>query len=212
MTNIATLLARNNKLTTLEVTNKSNLTNLRVNGNTTLTTLKCFNNALTSLDVTSCSAMTLMSCYGNQLTSLSVEGCTSLKDLYCNSNHISGTAMTNLVNSLPTRSASDPGNFRVLSTTQEANVITAEQIAIARSKFWNPMMLNGGDWVDLTDSTRGDVNGDGNVTIDDVTELIDYLLGSNSSINVANADANQDGNVSIDDVTALIDYLLNGTW
>jgi hypothetical protein len=45
-----------------------------------------------------------------------------------------------------------------------------------------------------------------------VTALIDYLLGSNSSINIANADTDQSGNVSIDDVTALIDYLLTGQW
>ncbi len=59
---------------------------------------------------------------------------------------------------------------------------------------------------------RGDVDGSGNVSIDDVTALIDYLLGSNSSINIANADTDQSGNVSIDDVTALIDYLLTGRW
>ncbi len=59
---------------------------------------------------------------------------------------------------------------------------------------------------------RGDVDGSGNVSIDDVTALIDYLLGSNSSINIANADTDQSGNVSIDDVTALIDYLLTGQW
>ncbi len=59
---------------------------------------------------------------------------------------------------------------------------------------------------------RGDVDGSGNVSIDDVTALIDYLLGSNSSINIANADTDQSGGVSIDDVTALIDYLLTGSW
>ena len=60
---------------------------------------------------------------------------------------------------------------------------------------------------------RGDVNGNGDVKIDDVTALIDYLLsGDASSINIANADCNQNGDVKIDDVTALIDYLLSGTW
>ena len=60
---------------------------------------------------------------------------------------------------------------------------------------------------------RGDVNGDGSVSISDVTALIDYLLSGNSdAINMTNADTNQDGNVSISDVTTLIDYLLSGTW
>ena len=58
---------------------------------------------------------------------------------------------------------------------------------------------------------RGDVNDDGNVTISDVTALIDYLLTGNAdAINVDNADVNADGDVSISDVTALIDYLLTG--
>lgn len=60
---------------------------------------------------------------------------------------------------------------------------------------------------------RGDVNGDGNVNITDVTALIDYLLTSDASaINLSAADANQDNNVSITDVTSLIDYLLVGDW
>ena len=212
-TNITTLLARNNKLTTLEVTNKSNLENLRVSGNTTLTTLKCFNNALTSLDVTSCSAMTLMSCYGNQLTSLSVEGCTALKTLLCYQNKISGTGMTTLVNSLPTRSASVKGELNVIFNTGENNAMTAAQITTARNKYWLPKKYNGSAWVDMTASTRGDVNGDGSVNIIDVTALINYLLGGSASdINMTAADCNQDGKVAIDDVTALINYLLGGSW
>lgn len=62
-------------------------------------------------------------------------------------------------------------------------------------------------------ATRGDVNGDGNVSIADVTALIDYLLSNNASgVNVAAADCNGDNNVSIADVTALIDFLLGGSW
>ena len=58
---------------------------------------------------------------------------------------------------------------------------------------------------------RGDVNGDGNVSIGDVTALIDCLLSGNAEdINLVNADMNMDEGVSIGDVTALIDYLLSG--
>ena len=60
---------------------------------------------------------------------------------------------------------------------------------------------------------QGDVNGDGVVTIGDVTALIDYLLsGDAEGISLDNADCNQDGVVTIGDVTALIDYLLSGEW
>ena len=54
----------------------------------------------------------------------------------------------------------------------------------------------------------GDVNHDGAVDINDVTELIDYLLGSNNSIYTDCADMDGDSAISIDDVTALIDHLL----
>ena len=157
--------------------------------------------------------MTLMSCYGNQLTSLSVQGCTALKTLYCYKNKISGTGMTTLVNSLPTRSASNKGELNVIFNTGENNAMTAAQITTARNKYWLPKKYNGSAWVDMTASTRGDVNGDGSVNIIDVTALINYLLGGSASdINMTAADCNQDGKVAIDDVTALINYLLGGSW
>ena len=60
---------------------------------------------------------------------------------------------------------------------------------------------------------RGDVNRDGTVNIKDVTDLIDYLLGTNgASIDLNAADCKTDGAVNIADVTKLIDYLLNGGW
>ena len=59
----------------------------------------------------------------------------------------------------------------------------------------------------------GDVDGDGNVNISDVTALIDYLLsGSASGVSLTGADCDQDGSINISDVTALVDYLLSGTW
>ena len=54
----------------------------------------------------------------------------------------------------------------------------------------------------------GDVNGDGYITISDVTNLIDILLSGGEL--PAYADVNGDGDVSIKDVTDLIDMLLSG--
>ena len=64
------------------------------------------------------------------------------------------------------------------------------------------------DNVKLTEVTiqPGDVNGDGNVNISDVTTLIDILLAGGTP--PAGADVNGDGQVNIADVTALIDMLL----
>ena len=120
--------------------------------------------------------------------------------------------MTTLVNSLPTRSASNKGTLLAIHINDN-NSMTSAQITTARNKYWLPKKYNGSAWVELTASTRGDVDGDGNVNISDVTALIDYLLSGNATgVNVTAADCDQDGNVNISDVTALIDYLLSGSW
>ncbi len=54
----------------------------------------------------------------------------------------------------------------------------------------------------------GDVDGDGNINISDVTALIDLLLSGGEAL--PSADVNGDGQVNISDVTALIDMLLSG--
>ena len=60
---------------------------------------------------------------------------------------------------------------------------------------------------------RGDVNNSNDVTIADVSALIDYLLTNDATgINLQNANCNLDESVSIADVSALIDYLLTNQW
>lgn len=56
-------------------------------------------------------------------------------------------------------------------------------------------------------ASRGDVNGDGEVNIGDVTYLIDMILDGNKDLK---GDVNGDGEVNIADVTAAIDIILNG--
>lgn len=53
----------------------------------------------------------------------------------------------------------------------------------------------------------GDLNGDGKLSINDVTGLIDMLL--NDEELPAYCDVNGDGNITINDITALIDMVLN---
>lgn len=55
----------------------------------------------------------------------------------------------------------------------------------------------------------GDVNDDGEVDINDVTLLIDYVLGKDSiTINLTNAKLDGDDEISIGDITTLIDIIL----
>ena len=63
-------------------------------------------------------------------------------------------------------------------------------------------------WPLTASSMRGDVNGDHEVNIADVTSLIDYLLSASFEVNPTSADVNRDGTINIADVTMLIDHLL----
>ena len=54
----------------------------------------------------------------------------------------------------------------------------------------------------------GDVNFDHEVSIRDVTKLIDYLLGMDENINFKRADMNGDNVITVRDVTLIIDFLL----
>ena len=79
------------------------------------------------------------------------------------------------------------------------------------------------DWSNIEEVTLfandnyqlGDVNHDGSVDIDDVTMLINKVLGNNPEgffPAQANCDCDADGKIDIDDVTALINRVLTGEW
>ena len=60
---------------------------------------------------------------------------------------------------------------------------------------------------------RGDVNADGQVSVKDVTDMIDYLMGATvTPFHKFNADADENNKHSVADVTAIIDYLMSGSW
>jgi surface protein len=57
----------------------------------------------------------------------------------------------------------------------------------------------------------GDVNGDGYISIADVTMLIDIVLGNISSYNAGAANVNGDSKIDIGDVNAIVNLILNGS-
>ena len=79
---------------------------------------------------------------------------------------------------------------------------------------------NGGVFFELLDlwqigpsPLRGDVNISSSVNMDDLTDLINYLVTEDATrISLTNADCEQDGKVSMDDLTTLINYLVFGQW
>ena len=209
MTNLEKLYCRNNKISTLTLNYKPNLSFVRVSGNPNLTTLRCSGNSqLSSVYMYNCPALESAWINMNNLSSLDLSGCTSLNNLSIWQNHISGNNMTNLVNSLPTVPGSIPGEFAVLDNVNEGNVITDAQVLTAKRKNWVCQRWTGSNWVIIDVPMPGDVDGDGVVNIADVTALIDILLSGGTV--PANADVDDDGIVNIADVTALIDMLLSG--
>ena len=61
----------------------------------------------------------------------------------------------------------------------------------------------------IEDLVNGDIDDDGELSINDIAMLIDYLLtGNRFGLNLYNADADKDGSVDISDVSRLIDILL----
>ena len=58
-------------------------------------------------------------------------------------------------------------------------------------------------------SRKGDINGDGEVNVADVTTLVDYILGKNpTNCNESACDINGDNEINVSDVTSLVDIIL----
>ena len=57
--------------------------------------------------------------------------------------------------------------------------------------------------------STGDLNGDGEINVSDVTSLINLILGHlQSKMSTSQADVNGDGQLNVNDVTALINMIL----
>ena len=191
-----------------------------VSGCSALQTLYCGGNELTALDVSGCSALQLLHCGVNQISSLRANDCPSLHDVYMIYNRVKAPKMGQFVADLPTWPEDNMGELYVICNDDEeyteGNVITVAQVNQAHDKGWNVYHENadGSAWEPYAGSSfiLGDVNGDGNVNIADVTTLISMVLRGNSSVNDCPAgDVNGDGNLNIADVTALISMVLRGT-
>ena len=78
---------------------------------------------------------------------------------------------------------------------------TAQNIAIRPGAFVSKLTIQ--------DSIPGDANGDGTVSVTDVTMTISYILGqAPDGFNVEAADVNGDGSISVTDVTTIISIIL----
>ena len=143
-----------NKLKALDISKNSaltwlncscnQLTKLNLSKNTNLSVLDCSINHLTELNVSKNTELEILKCFNNQLTELNVSKNTVLQHLYCYNNSIYDSKMDALVNSLPDRTASTEGSFRVINNGyDEGNICTPAQVYIAKNKNWNVMDSEG---------------------------------------------------------------------
>lgn len=110
----------------------------------------------------------------------------------------------------------DSGALLTVDVTADAALHDTAAITLTNVRFTTPEAVE----VMLEDQTctltvawlRGDVNDDGDVNINDIVQLIDYLLNNDISINFYNADVYTDGEVTVSDVVVLIDFLLARSW
>ena len=54
----------------------------------------------------------------------------------------------------------------------------------------------------------GDINGDGSISVSDLTSVVNMMLSADEGI-PAYCDVNGDGNINVTDVTALVNQMLN---
>ena len=143
-------------VTRIDVRNKGIADLTGIEHFTVLTNLLCTGNQLTSLDVSANTELTELECSENKLTELNVSQNKKLTSLWCDANQIKGEKMLALVESLPTVTS---GNFGVIDTknSNEGNVCTKSQVAIAKSKGWKVSDYNGGkqQYYEGSDDTTG---------------------------------------------------------
>lgn len=146
-----------NQLTSLDVSNNTALkklwchsnqmTTLCVPKNSALTELYCYSNQLTTLDVSNNPDLTGLFCENNKLITLDVSNNPALIRLHCHQNQIKDEAMDALIEGLPT--VENRSMSVIYQSSAEQNLMTAAQVAAAKSKGWLPHYYNGSKWVEL---------------------------------------------------------------
>ena len=171
---------------------------------TELNSLTCVGSQITKLDVSQNTKLLELSVEENHLTALDVSSNPDLRFISVYGNNIHGAAMSAFVESLPTV---EGGELYIWDESEDGNVITVDQVALAKAKGWAVLDRSGYDYAGVP-VEKGDANGDGELTIDDAVAVANSIIGQTSDIfNSTAADVNNDGEVTIADATAIIGIL-----
>ena len=104
--------------------------------------VNCGGNPIKTLDVSQNTALKHLYCWGNQLTALDLSKNVALTELACHLNTIKGEAIDALIESLPTITDQFLGNWHVIYSNDEGNIITTTQVEAAQAKGWKPMYFD----------------------------------------------------------------------
>lgn len=155
MTRLETLKCYQNQLSALDLSSatmldklwcsENNLRSLDLSSNSKLKVAWCYANQITQISFGEMPDLLWLHCDNNRLTSLDCSRMPKLTKLSVYGNEIHGKAMTDLIQSMPTKS-DNQSSFLVVDTknSQEKNVCTKEEVTLASSKGWKVLDYCGG--------------------------------------------------------------------
>lgn len=155
MTQLETLKCYQNQLTALDLSSaitleklwcsENNLQSLDLSSNTKLKVVWCYANQITQINLGEMPDLLWLHCDNNRLTSLDCSRMPKLTKLSVYGNEIRGKAMTDLIQSMPTK-RDNQSSFLVVDTqnSQEKNLCTTDQVDLANSKGWIVLDYCGG--------------------------------------------------------------------
>lgn len=135
--------------------NNNQLSDIDLSKNTDLKILSIANNQLESIDLNYNTKLEELYCYGNQLKTIDCSKQSALTKLYCYDNAITGSLMTDMIQSLPTctETTGHLGIQLVTDPMTDQNVATVDDVALAKEKNWLVKYYDGSEWFDYTGVT-----------------------------------------------------------
>lgn len=124
---LRTLIARNNRLGTLNVEH-----------NKTLKTLDCSNNECNAIGIFQSPALRSLNCSNNELETLMIRHAEGLRDINCSNNKMLSSQFSEIISHLPQCPDNDRGKLCVKNTTvQDDNTFSIENYQEAQAKNWD---------------------------------------------------------------------------
>lgn len=111
-----------------------------------LTQIWCAYNAIEEIDLSNNTSVSYLSCQSNKLKRLVFNNASNIKTISCRNNELGNAAMTELINSLPVRNATDGAELSAVdvASKSELNIVNREHIVLASAKNWVIINHNNG--------------------------------------------------------------------